>query len=71
MATNKNPSVHTQQERCRNCRRYTQHEVNIEIRTESNSVVNAEYSREPYRVTECVECGTEEAERMNHAHLGR
>ena len=71
MATDTQPTVHTQRERCKNCMKYTQHTVNIEIRTESKTGVNAEYSREPYRVTECTECETEDAERMNHAHLKR
>jgi hypothetical protein len=54
-------------EPCESCGRETPHEVRIEIRTESIERENAEFSREPYRVATCVDCGTESAIRMNDA----
>ena len=64
----KSPSpFHDQVEDCENCKRETQHAVSVEIRTESGKQENAEFSREPYRVTKCMACGTESAQRMNNA----
>lgn len=64
----KSPSpFHDQVEHCENCKRETQHAVSVEIRTESGKQENAEFSREPYRVTKCTACGTETAQRMNNA----
>ena len=54
-------------ELCENCGSKTPHEVYIEIRTESSKQENAEYSREPYRISRCMDCGTESAIRMNNA----
>jgi len=54
-------------EECENCSRETPHEVNIELLTESRKEKNAEFSREPYRVTTCRVCGTETLTRMNNA----
>ncbi len=54
-------------ERCEGCRRITPHRVSVEILTESTSPENAEFSREPYRVSECAECGTVTRVRMNNA----
>ena len=54
-------------EECPSCGHETPHEVSVEIMTESSSPKNAEYSREPYRVSECQVCGTESALRMNNA----
>lgn len=54
-------------EECAACGDTTPHEVAIEIRTESSKPENSEFSREPYRVTECVECGTTTSQRMNNA----
>ena len=54
-------------EPCGNCGGETLHDVRVEIRTESEKAENAEFSREPYRVVTCTECGTESATRMNDA----
>jgi hypothetical protein len=54
-------------ERCETCDRETSHEVSIRLRTESQRTENAEYSREPYRVSRCRICGTERTLRMNDA----
>ena len=57
----------TMTERCETCERKTPHDVSIRLRTESQRTENAEYSREPYRVTTCRACGTERTLRMNDA----
>lgn len=54
-------------ETCAACGRETPHEVSVEIRTESTKPENAEFSREPYRVSSCLVCGDEETVRMNNA----
>ena len=54
-------------ESCQSCGRETAHDVRVEIRTESNKEENAEFSREPYRVAVCEECGAESITRMNDA----
>ena len=54
-------------ERCEECSRETPHEVSVEILTESATPENAEYSREPYRVSECRVCGARSVLRMNNA----
>lgn len=54
-------------ETCARCGRETPHEVCIQLRTESRKQENAEFSREPYRVSTCRVCGTEESVRMNNA----
>ena len=54
-------------EECEECGRETPHDVSVEILTESASPENAEYSREPYRVSECQVCGVRETLRMNNA----
>jgi len=54
-------------EECAECERETPHLVNVQIRTESTKVQNAEFSREPYRVSECRVCGSEDVLRMNNA----
>ena len=54
-------------ELCENCGSEMPHEVHIEIRTESSKRENAEFSREPYRISTCVACRTESAIRMNNA----
>nr|WP_245758315.1 hypothetical protein [Halogeometricum limi] len=43
------------------------HNVSIELKTESSKQTNQEFSREPYRVTECAKCGNENFQRMNDA----
>lgn len=54
-------------EECSDCGRETPHDVHIQLRTESRHAENAEYSREPYRVSTCRTCGAEEVLRMNDA----
>lgn len=54
-------------EECEDCERVTPHTVNVQLLTESHNGENAEYSREPYRVSECKVCGTSTALRMNNA----
>jgi PHP family Zn ribbon phosphoesterase len=54
-------------ERCETCGRETRHDVSIRLHTESDRTENAEYSREPYRVSACRVCGTERTLRMNDA----
>ena len=56
----------TQTEPCENCKRETTHTVSIEIRTESTKQENTEFSREPYRVTTCQNCGETTSQRMNN-----
>ena len=53
-------------EECDECSRETPHEVSIQLLTESRKEKNAEFSREPYRVTTCRICGTETLTRMNN-----
>lgn len=54
-------------EACDCCDDRTPHDVRVEIRTESQAEKNAEFSREPYRVTTCQNCGSESVLRMNDA----
>jgi hypothetical protein len=67
MATQINDKDGGMTEECAECERETPHEVNIELLTESSKVENAEFSREPYRVSACRVCGTETSVRMNNA----
>lgn len=60
-------SAETVLERCGECGEETEHGVSIDLVTESDKDRNVEYSREPYRVTECTVCGTRESRRMNDA----
>lgn len=54
-------------ERCETCGRDTPHDVSIQLRTESRQEENAEFSREPYRVSTCRRCGADRSIRMNNA----
>jgi len=54
-------------ETCSTCGHDTPHVVTVEILTESTKRQNAEFSREPYRVSECRICGTTTQLRMNNA----
>lgn len=54
-------------EHCRNCSSDTTHTVSVELRTESNKAQNAEFSREPYRISTCTICSRETVQRMNDA----
>lgn len=67
MATESPSPFHDQTEHCDTCERDTQHSISVEIKTESGKRENAEFSREPYRVTKCMACGTERSQRMNNA----
>ena len=66
MATTEN-SVDGMTEHCDSCGMDTLHQVNVQIRTESTKAENARYSREPYRVRECQQCGERSSQRMNNA----
>lgn len=54
-------------EDCTDCGRATPHSVAVKILTESGKRENAEFSREPYRVSECRICGQTSTTRMNNA----
>ncbi|NKE37326.1 hypothetical protein GWG54_16180 [Natronococcus sp. JC468] len=54
-------------EYCTQCDLDTQHRVSIQIRPESERGTNRAFSREPYRLSECQQCGTQERQRMNQA----
>ncbi|MEF8886804.1 MAG: hypothetical protein V5A30_03285 [Haloarculaceae archaeon] len=60
-------AVSTMAETCPDCGRETPHDVSVRILTESAKPDNAEFSREPYRVSECRVCGTTMTTRMNNA----
>ncbi|WP_331233775.1 DUF7835 family putative zinc beta-ribbon protein [Natronorarus salvus] len=61
------PPRQTMTERCPACEAETDHEVSLELRTESTKAENARYSREPYRITRCLRCGERRSQRMNNA----
>jgi hypothetical protein len=67
MATQPTSSPGDIREPCSACGVETPHEVRVEIRTESTKAENAEFSREPYRVATCTQCGEERVQRMNNA----
>lgn len=52
-------------EECDDCGEETAHDVAIQIRAESEQAENAQFSREPYRITECRSCGLTASERLN------
>ncbi|QSG04019.1 DUF7835 family putative zinc beta-ribbon protein [Natranaeroarchaeum sulfidigenes] len=54
-------------ERCDSCDVETTHRVSVQLKTESRKEENAQFSREPYRIAECQECGTRTSQRMNNA----
>ncbi len=54
-------------EECPECDRVTPHTISVKILTESTETENAEYSREPYRISECRDCGAVVRTRMNNA----
>ena len=66
MAT-KNDGLADMHEVCDSCGRSTPHTVTVRILTESGKRQNAEFSREPYRVSECQVCGETTSRRMNNA----
>jgi hypothetical protein len=53
-------------EQCENCDAKTPHQVTIEIVTESEGDSNAAFSKEPYRVTKCQQCGATSKQRANN-----
>lgn len=61
------PPTDAVDEHCTDCGNTTQHEVHVELRTESPDPENAAFSREPYRVAMCCRCGNETSIRMNNA----
>ncbi len=61
------PPRQTMVERCPSCERETDHEVSLELRTESTKAENVRYSREPYRITRCLRCDERRSQRMNNA----
>ncbi|MEE6209136.1 MULTISPECIES: hypothetical protein [Salarchaeum] len=63
----KTPHSDGMTELCESCGQETPHEVSIELRTESSKSENSEFSREPYRVSECRSCGETSSQRMNNA----
>jgi len=54
-------------EECDECDRQTPHTISVTILTESSQTENAQFSREPYRISECRVCGAVERTRMNNA----
>ncbi|WP_129117056.1 DUF7835 family putative zinc beta-ribbon protein [Halegenticoccus tardaugens] len=60
-------SIETVEETCDRCGEPTEHVISIDLVTESDREQNEEYSREPYRVSECTECGETRKLRMNNA----
>lgn len=64
MSSRKPPEVDT--EECSACETRTPHSVSIELVTESERERNAEFSREPYRVTVCTVCDHRKQQRMNN-----
>ncbi|WP_440988837.1 DUF7835 family putative zinc beta-ribbon protein [Haloarchaeobius baliensis] len=66
MATTDN-SIDGRTEHCDSCGTDTIHQVSVQLVTESTKKENSQFSREPYRVTECQQCGTRESQRMNNA----
>lgn len=66
MATT-NDSLADTMERCPSCDASTPHQVTLQLVTESGREENSQFSREPYRVSECQVCGATESIRMNNA----
>jgi len=66
MAT-KRTGLDETREACEDCGRDTPHGVSIDLKTESATAENAQFSREPYRVIECRVCGATRSQRMNNA----
>jgi len=54
-------------EHCPSCGTERPHDVSITLLTESAATANAQYSREPYRISECLSCGRRTERRMNDA----
>jgi ribosomal protein L37E len=60
-------SINAVTEECERCGFSTKHQVTVEILSESQDGDNAQFSREPYRISECQVCGSTKAIRMNNA----
>ncbi|MFC4359065.1 hypothetical protein ACFO0N_14035 [Halobium salinum] len=58
-------------EHCEHCGRDTRHRVSIELVSHSDRGSNARFAREPHRVANCRDCGTERTVRLNHDRSGR
>lgn len=54
-------------EQCSACGSETPHDVSVKILTESEKTKNAQFSREPYRESTCLVCGSTTSTRMNNA----
>lgn len=67
MATKTPAGDDTMREECSSCEQETPHVVSVKILTESTKAENAEFSREPYRVSVCSHCDAETMTRMNNA----
>ena len=52
-------------EHCETCAAETDHDVRIERREEGGAEETAQFSREPYRISTCTDCGFESELRMN------
>lgn len=57
----------TTAEWCPHCNSETDHDVRIEVLSESPGSENGAYAREPYRISTCERCGAERTLRMNDA----
>lgn len=67
MMTTTGDSIPDTTEVCDACDAETPHTVRVDILTESPNPKNAEFSREPYRISKCNICGETETTRMNNA----
>ncbi|SFR54594.1 DUF7835 family putative zinc beta-ribbon protein [Halogeometricum limi] len=61
------PDADEYTEECTECQRETRHRVQIELKEEGGNEGTTDFSREPYRITVCSVCDTEESLRMNDA----
>lgn len=61
------PEATTVVERCDECAERTPHVATIEFLVESVDSEHSANSRQPYRVTECRECGTTSRKRATNA----
>lgn len=66
MATTTTPTDATVEE-CQNCEEQQPHRITVELIEESTKSENAKFSKEPYRITECLHCGVSTQTRMNNA----
>lgn len=59
-------NINTVVERCERCQEDHPHRVSLVILTENDQSENAGCSRQPYRGTECRNCGAETMERLSN-----